>query len=85
MGAQLAAGLLGAGHPGLNDGGYGFVDVVIRANLIVPQEEERERALRLLHKAKGLCLVARSLSVPQKFEPLIAVAGLSPIAAELQH
>src|SRR6266700_3393066 len=50
--------------------GYGFVDVVIRANLIVPQEEERERALRLLHKAKGLCLVSRALSVPQKFEPM---------------
>ncbi len=53
--------------------GYGFGEVAIRANLIIPQEEERGRAVKLLHKARGLCLVSRALSVEQKFEPRVQV------------
>jgi organic hydroperoxide reductase OsmC/OhrA len=55
------------------DTGYSFGKVVIRANLEIPQEEERARALKLLHKAKGLCLVSRALSLEQRFEPHIQV------------
>jgi len=42
--------------------GYSFGEVFIKANLTIPQEEERARALKLLHKAKSLCLVSRALS-----------------------
>ncbi len=56
------------------DTGYSFGEVLIRANLMVPQEEEGDaRALKLLHKAKGLCLVSRALSVGQRFEPHVQV------------
>jgi hypothetical protein len=47
--------------------------VFIKANLTIPQEEERARALKLLHKAKSLCLVSRALSVEQRFEPHVQV------------
>ena len=55
------------------DTGYSFGEVVIRANLEIPQEEERAKGLKLLHKAKGLCLVSRALSLEQRFEPRIHV------------
>jgi organic hydroperoxide reductase OsmC/OhrA len=58
---------------GKADTGYNFGEVLIRANLMIPQEEERTRAIKLLHKAKELCLVSRALSVEQRFEPLVQV------------
>ena len=55
------------------DPGYSFGEVLIRANLTVPQEADDSRALKLLHKAKGVCLVSRALSVEQRFEPHVQV------------
>ena len=49
------------------DSGYRFSEIVIRPRLTIPNEEQRERAISLLHKAKELCLVSRALSTPQKF------------------
>ena len=54
--------------------GYGFGEVVIRANLVVPQEAEQARAIKLLHKAQGLCLVSRALAIKQTFEPVVTNA-----------
>jgi organic hydroperoxide reductase OsmC/OhrA len=53
------------------DNGYNFGEVLIRANLTIPHEEERERAIKLLYKAKEKCLVSRALSVEQTFEPRV--------------
>jgi len=53
--------------------GYSFGEVCIHANLTIAQEGERERALKLLHKANGLCLVSRALSVPKRFEARVQV------------
>lgn len=58
---------------GKADSGYTFGEVLIRAYLMIPREEERERAIRLLHKAKEKCLVSRALSVEQTFEPRVQV------------
>jgi organic hydroperoxide reductase OsmC/OhrA len=55
------------------DTGYSLGEVIIRANLTIPQEEERPRGIKLLHKAKGLCLVSRALSLEQRFEPHVRV------------
>lgn len=55
--------------------GYSFGEVSIRANLTISQEEDRARASKLLQKAKELCLVSRALSVEQRFEPRVQVAG----------
>lgn len=54
--------------------GYAFGEVLVRANLMIPQEEEQARAIKLLNKAKGLCLVSRALAIKQVFEPVVAVA-----------
>ncbi len=56
------------------ESGYNLGEVSIRANLIIPREEEQARAIKLLNKAKGLCLVARALAVKQTFEPAVKVA-----------
>lgn len=56
--------------------GYDFSGIHIRASLMISQEEERTRALKLLHKAMGLCLVSRALSVEQRFEPCVQVGAL---------
>ncbi len=53
--------------------GYNFTEVVIQANLMISQPEEAARAVKLLHKAEGLCLVSRALAVKQTFEPRVQV------------
>jgi peroxiredoxin-like protein len=63
------------GSIGKAETGYSFGEILIRANLIVPQDEDDARAVKLLHKAKGVCLVSRALSVPQRFEPHVQVGG----------
>jgi peroxiredoxin-like protein len=56
------------------ESGYSFTEILIRASLTIPQEAEQERAVRLLHKAKGMCMVSRALSVQQSFEPVVRAA-----------
>jgi organic hydroperoxide reductase OsmC/OhrA len=41
---------------------------------MIPNEEQRERAVGLLHKAKALCLVSRALATAQKFEARIEIS-----------
>ncbi len=53
--------------------GYSFSEIVIRADLTIPQESEQPRAASLLHKAEQLCLVTRALAVKPAFEPVIKV------------
>ncbi len=53
--------------------GYAFGDIVIRPNLTISSEDQKERALRLLEKAKTVCLVSRALSVGQTLEPQLVV------------
>jgi peroxiredoxin-like protein len=56
------------GTVGKTDTGYRFSQIIIRPRLTIPNEEQRERAISLLHKAKTLCLVSRALATAQKFE-----------------
>lgn len=58
------------------ESGYAFTEIVIRPNLSITNETEQARGMRLLQKTKGLCLVARAISVPQVFEPHIQVNSL---------
>jgi organic hydroperoxide reductase OsmC/OhrA len=55
------------------ESGYAFTEISVRPNLSIADAPEQPRALRLLHKAKALCLVSRAISVPQVFEPRIQV------------
>ncbi len=62
--------------------GYNFGGVLVRANLTVPPSADHARALKLLHKAEGLCLVSRALSVEKRFEPRVEV---SETRVEIDH
>lgn len=55
--------------------GYSLGEVSIHANLMIPREEEQARAVKLLHKANGLCLVSRALSIKQSFESAVRIAA----------
>jgi phosphoglycerate-specific signal transduction histidine kinase len=46
----------------------------IRANLVVAREEDAQLGVKLLHKTKALCLVARALAIQQAFDPAVTVA-----------
>jgi len=70
--ADLAVEVEGTVHK--VDSGYAFADVIIRPSLTLFSDAESQRALRVLQKAKGACLVSRALSVEQKFEPRVQVA-----------
>jgi organic hydroperoxide reductase OsmC/OhrA len=61
------------------DPGYCFSEIVLRPSLTIPDEEQRERAISLLHKAKALCLVSRALATPQEFEARVEVSRHSPV------
>ena len=55
------------------DPGYVFSEIVIRPKLKISAAKEGVRALDLLKKAEGLCLVSRTIDVPLRFEPQIEV------------
>lgn len=53
------------------DSGYKFTGIALRPILKIQAEAERQRALQLLQKAHGLCLISRALAVDQRFEPSV--------------
>jgi peroxiredoxin-like protein len=53
------------------DTGYCFSEIVMRPCLTIRAEEQRERAISLLQKAKSLCLVSRALATAPRFEARI--------------
>ena len=53
--------------------GYSFSEIVLRPTMKIAELSERERALDLLEKTERLCLVARALDVPLRFEPQFEV------------
>ncbi len=61
------------------DTGYGFNEIVIRPSLTIASEENRQRAIVLLYKAKALCLVSRALAMPQNFEIQVETKGHSQV------
>lgn len=54
--------------------GYCLGEVVIRPHLMISQEAEQARALKLLHKVENLCPVARALAVEKSFVPTVQVS-----------
>jgi organic hydroperoxide reductase OsmC/OhrA len=53
--------------------GYVFSEIVIRPSLTIASEENRERAISLLEKAKALCLVSRALATDQHFDVRVEI------------
>jgi organic hydroperoxide reductase OsmC/OhrA len=48
-----------------------FTEIVLRPTLTVPPGADRDRALRMLEKAKKNCLVSASVAAPVLMEPEI--------------
>lgn len=63
-----------SGSVAQNDSGYDFNGISIRANLTVANQEDHQLGVKLLHKAKVHCLVARALAVQPTFDPVVTVA-----------
>jgi peroxiredoxin-like protein len=55
-----------------HDDGLAFTEIVLRPRLVVPVGTDRERALRVVEKAKKACLVSASLATPVRLETEIA-------------
>jgi organic hydroperoxide reductase OsmC/OhrA len=53
--------------------GYCFSEIVLRPTLRITEFSDRERAIDLLEKTERLCLVARALDIPLRFEPQLEV------------
>lgn len=67
------------------DSGYCFREIVIRPSLTIPSEERRERALQLLEKSEGLCLVARVFVTAPKLEARIEIGKKAKAADRNVH
>jgi organic hydroperoxide reductase OsmC/OhrA len=63
--------------------GFRVSEIVIRPILTILNEEQRERAFSLLHKAWELCLVSRAVATPQKFEARVDKHSRSSTSAVL--
>ncbi len=55
------------------DGVTRFTEVLIRANLQLPESQDNERGYRLLEKAEKSCLITNSLSAVSKLESHVVV------------
>ena len=65
------------------EAGYDFGQIVLRPTMKIADDTERQRALDLLQKAERLCLVARAVAMPLRFEPQLEVTPtLSPVSRE---
>jgi uncharacterized OsmC-like protein len=61
------------------DLGYSFSEILIRPTLTIALEQEQQRALELLQKAKKLCLVSRALTTAQNFEMRVNFSKTSAV------
>jgi peroxiredoxin-like protein len=71
-----AEGLLGN-----QDGIWRFTEIKLWPVVTVLKEEDRDRAIRLLEKAKESCLIARSLQVKVTLFPAEKIAEELPVSA----
>jgi peroxiredoxin-like protein len=54
------------------DGALCFTEIVLRPRLLIPAGSDRQRASRVLERAKTACLVSASLSTTIRIEPELA-------------
>jgi organic hydroperoxide reductase OsmC/OhrA len=57
------------------DNAMRFTEITLKAELVVPDQRNADRAVRILSKAKANCLVTNSLSAIINFESSISLAG----------
>jgi peroxiredoxin-like protein len=57
------------------EGGFRFTDVKVRPVLTIATDEDRERGMKLLHKAERVCLISRSINSKISLEPVVQVSA----------
>ncbi len=65
----------GSGTVDRQDGATRFTEIILRAQLRLPEGADPERAKRMLEKGEKTCLVNASLSVPISLEAEIVVGS----------
>ena len=63
----------------LVDNKYTMSQVTLRPQLVIASEDDREKALKVLHKAEAACLISNSIKSAIVFEPQVSVAEASTV------
>jgi peroxiredoxin-like protein len=61
------------------DGYLAFTRIILHPEVVIPREDDRERATRLLEKAERACLIARSLSAETILQAEVLVETPQPV------
>ena len=64
------------GTMGKRDGKFMITEVILKPELLISEEKNKEKALRILEKAEAACLISRSIKSEIKFEPKVVVAAM---------
>lgn len=58
-------------------GKFAMTEIILRPKLVIMKESQKDKALRILHKAEEACLITRSIKTEVLLEPevLVAVGG----------
>ena len=63
------------------ESGLRFTRIVLKPELAIASESDRERAVRLLEKAEHSCLISRSLRSEVRMEPAVRILKAAESAA----
>ncbi|MAO63777.1 MAG: osmotically inducible protein OsmC [Balneola sp.] len=58
-------------------GKFAMTEIVLQPKLIITDEDQKEKALRILQKAEQACLITRSIKTDVKLEPEVVVTALT--------
>lgn len=58
------------------DGKFMVTDITLEPELIITNEKYQDKALRILEKAEGACLITRSIKTKIHFDPKITIASM---------
>lgn len=58
------------------DGKFMVTDITLEPELIITNEKYQDKALRILEKAEGACLITRSIKTKIHFDPKVTIASM---------
>lgn len=67
-----------------DDGGGHFTEVILRPQVLITADSDREKANELHHKSHELCFIASSVNFPVRVEPTIIVVEVEIARANLK-
>ncbi|MFD2532993.1 OsmC family protein [Gracilimonas halophila] len=57
-------------------GKFVITEIILRPELVIMDEGQKDKALRILQKAEEACLITRSIKTEVKLEPIVAIAAI---------